>query len=142
MTGLVSLPVVEEVEDPITICRIYACIADVLGFMAEEGGIRGGPASNVSWRTAFALLEVRRRRRRRRRRRGEAVLCRTLSSASTKRLALCVDVCDPPLPLLPPPSLSSPPPPPPPLLPLSSPSPSLSPPCRKAITKQRPRPLR
>lgn len=62
--GVVLPAVVEEVDDPITICRIYACIADVLGFMAQEGGIRGGPASNVSWRTAFSLLEVRCRRER------------------------------------------------------------------------------
>ncbi len=47
----------DKVVDPLIICRIYSCIADVLGFMAGEGGIRGGPAANVAWRTAFSLLE-------------------------------------------------------------------------------------
>ena len=36
---------------------MYACIADVLGMMAA-GGIRGGPAANISFKKAFALLEV------------------------------------------------------------------------------------
>ena len=44
-------------EDPLIICRTYSCIADVLGYMGGEGGIRAGPAANVAWRTAFVLLE-------------------------------------------------------------------------------------
>ena len=48
----------EEVNDPLVICRVYACIADTLAFMAKEGGIRGGPAANKAWRIAFTLLEV------------------------------------------------------------------------------------
>ena len=50
--------VAEEVNDPLVICRVYACIADTLAFMAKEGGIRAGPAANKAWRNAFALLEV------------------------------------------------------------------------------------
>ena len=50
--------VVEEVLDkPLVICRVYACIADILGYMAGEVGIRGGPAANIAWRMAFNLLE-------------------------------------------------------------------------------------
>ncbi|CAI7999674.1 L-fucose kinase [Geodia barretti] len=50
--------VVEEVLDkPLVICRTYACIADILGYMAGEVGIRGGPAANIAWRMAFNLLE-------------------------------------------------------------------------------------
>ena len=30
----------------------------MLGYMAGEAGIRAGPAANVSWEMAFALLEV------------------------------------------------------------------------------------
>ena len=48
----------EEVNDPLVICRVYACIADMLAFMAKEGGIRAGPAANKAWRIAFILLEV------------------------------------------------------------------------------------
>lgn len=41
------------------VCRVYASIADVLGYMAGEGGgIRAGPASNVAWGRAFALLDA------------------------------------------------------------------------------------
>ena len=54
-------PVAEEVNNPLIVCRIYACIADVLAFMAGPGGIRAGPAANLSWRTAFNLLEVQQR---------------------------------------------------------------------------------
>ena len=53
-----TLPVVEEVLDqPLVICRVYACIADILGYMTGEVGIRGGPAANAAWKTAFNLLE-------------------------------------------------------------------------------------
>ena len=46
-------------DDPLVISRVYACIADVLGFMVGEGGgIRAGPAANLAWRNAFTLLEV------------------------------------------------------------------------------------
>ena len=44
-------------DNPLRLCRVYACIADVLGMMAA-GGIRGGPAANISFKKAFALLEV------------------------------------------------------------------------------------
>ena len=47
----------EVVKNPLIICRIYACIADILGYMSEEVGIRGGPAANVAWKSAFSLLE-------------------------------------------------------------------------------------
>lgn len=47
-----------EVSDPLIVCRVYACIADVLAYIAGETGLRAGPAANLSWRTAFALLEV------------------------------------------------------------------------------------
>ncbi len=54
------LAVAEEVCDqPLVVCRVYACIADMLSYMAGEAGIRAGPAANISWRYAFALLEVR-----------------------------------------------------------------------------------
>ncbi|XP_065920232.1 L-fucose kinase-like [Dysidea avara] len=43
-------------DNPLRLCRVYACIADVLGMMAA-GGIRGGPAANISFKKAFALLE-------------------------------------------------------------------------------------
>ena len=50
--------VIQEVMDkPLVICRTYACIADILGYMAGEVGIRGGPAANAAWKTAFNLLE-------------------------------------------------------------------------------------
>lgn len=45
-------------QNPLIVCRVYACIADMLGYMAGEAGIRAGPAANVSWEMAFALLEV------------------------------------------------------------------------------------
>ena len=44
-------------EQPLVICRIYACIADILGYMAGDLGVRGGPAANAAWKTAFSLLE-------------------------------------------------------------------------------------
>ena len=53
-----AVSVVEVVsEKPLVICRIYACIADILGYMAGEVGTRGGPAANAAWKTAFNLLE-------------------------------------------------------------------------------------
>lgn len=57
---LLLTPVAEQMDNTLIICRIYACIADMLGYMAGEGGgIRAGPAANLSWQTAFQLLEVR-----------------------------------------------------------------------------------
>ena len=51
--------VAEGMTNQLIICRIYACIADMLGYMAGSGGgIRGGPAGNLSWKGAFNLLEV------------------------------------------------------------------------------------
>lgn len=39
--------------------RTLACIADVLGAMADgKGGLRSGPAGNKRWSHSFALLEV------------------------------------------------------------------------------------
>ena len=46
-------------KQPLVVCRVYACIADMLSYMAGEAGIRAGPAANISWRYAFSLLEVR-----------------------------------------------------------------------------------
>lgn len=50
--------VAQEVSDSLIVCRVYASIADMLGFMAGDVGIRAGPAANVNWRSAFSLLEV------------------------------------------------------------------------------------
>ena len=36
---------------------MYACIADVLGMMAA-GGIKDGPTASISFKKAFASLEV------------------------------------------------------------------------------------
>ncbi|XP_069511095.1 L-fucose kinase isoform X2 [Ambystoma mexicanum] len=45
-------------EDPGVAARALACIADVLGCMAEgTGGLRSGPAANLDWTTAFQYLE-------------------------------------------------------------------------------------
>ena len=55
---LFLVPVAGEMTDPLVVCRIYACIADMLAYIAGETGLRAGPAANMSWRTAFALLEV------------------------------------------------------------------------------------
>lgn len=52
------ITVAQEVSDPLIVCRVYASIADMLGYMAGEAGIRAGPAANINWRSAFALLEV------------------------------------------------------------------------------------
>ena len=53
-----SLPVAQDVDDSLIVCRVYASIADMLGFMAGEARIRAGPAANVAWHSAFAMLEV------------------------------------------------------------------------------------
>lgn len=38
--------------------RALACVADVLGCMAEgRGGLRSGPAANPEWLWAFKILE-------------------------------------------------------------------------------------
>ena len=57
-TCIVVSQVNSQENGQLIICRIYACIADMLAFMADEGGIRGGPAANLAWKTAFDLLEV------------------------------------------------------------------------------------
>ena len=44
-------------DNLLRLCCMYACIADVLGMMSA-GGIRGGPAANISFKKSFALLEV------------------------------------------------------------------------------------
>lgn len=38
--------------------RALACVADVLGCMAEgQGGLRSGPAANPEWMRPFSYLE-------------------------------------------------------------------------------------
>ncbi|XP_078527713.1 L-fucose kinase isoform X2 [Lissotriton helveticus] len=45
-------------KDPGVAARALACIADVLGCMAEgKGGLRSGPAANQEWTRAFQYLE-------------------------------------------------------------------------------------
>ena len=50
--------VASSLDDVVILCRVFSCVADMLGIMAgDAGGIRGGPASNVHWNHAFSLLE-------------------------------------------------------------------------------------
>ncbi|KAI6652050.1 L-fucose kinase [Oopsacas minuta] len=50
--------VASSLDDVIILCRVFSCIADVLGIMAgEAGGIRGGPAANANWNHAFSLIQ-------------------------------------------------------------------------------------
>ncbi|XP_043293993.1 L-fucose kinase isoform X3 [Cervus canadensis] len=45
-------------EDPGVAARALACVADVLGCMAEgRGGLRSGPAANPEWVRPFSFLE-------------------------------------------------------------------------------------
>lgn len=45
-------------EDPGVAARALACVADVLGCMAEgRGGLRSGPAANPEWIQPFSYLE-------------------------------------------------------------------------------------
>ncbi|XP_010642732.1 L-fucose kinase isoform X4 [Fukomys damarensis] len=45
-------------RDPGVAARALACVADVLGFMAEgQGGLRSGPAANPEWVRPFLYLE-------------------------------------------------------------------------------------
>ncbi|ELW63024.1 L-fucose kinase [Tupaia chinensis] len=45
-------------EDPGVAARALACVADVLGCMAEgQGGLRSGPAANPEWMRPFSHLE-------------------------------------------------------------------------------------
>ncbi|XP_077612454.1 L-fucose kinase isoform X1 [Crocuta crocuta] len=45
-------------EDPGVAARALACVADVLGCMAEgQGGLRSGPAANPEWLRPFSYLE-------------------------------------------------------------------------------------
>ena len=45
-------------EDPGVAARALACVADVLGCMAEgRGGLRSGPAANPEWVSPFSFLE-------------------------------------------------------------------------------------
>ncbi|XP_069882365.1 L-fucose kinase [Dipodomys merriami] len=45
-------------EDPGVASRALACVADVLGCMAEgQGGLRSGPAANPEWMRPFSYLE-------------------------------------------------------------------------------------
>ncbi|XP_077982248.1 L-fucose kinase-like isoform X2 [Glandiceps talaboti] len=49
-----------ETDSPGVAARTLACIADVLGCIADEkgsGGLRSGPAANQAWKPAFCLLE-------------------------------------------------------------------------------------
>ncbi|XP_036296947.1 L-fucose kinase isoform X2 [Pipistrellus kuhlii] len=44
--------------DPGVAARVLACVADVLGCMAEgQGGLRSGPAANPEWVRPFSFLE-------------------------------------------------------------------------------------
>lgn len=46
------------VGDPGVAARALACVADVLGCMAEgQGGLRSGPAANPEWVRPFSYLE-------------------------------------------------------------------------------------
>lgn len=50
--------VASSLDDIIILCRVFSCVADMLGIMAgDAGGIRGGPAANANWNHAFSLLE-------------------------------------------------------------------------------------
>ena len=50
--------VAAEAEDPGVAARALACVADVLGCMAEgRGGLRSGPAANPEWIQPFSYLE-------------------------------------------------------------------------------------
>ncbi|XP_008061505.2 L-fucose kinase [Carlito syrichta] len=50
--------VAAEAEDPGVAARALACVADVLGCMAEgHGGLRSGPAANPEWMRPFSYLE-------------------------------------------------------------------------------------
>ncbi|KAM6223797.1 L-fucose kinase [Rhynchocyon petersi] len=45
-------------EDPGVAARALACVADVLGCMADgHGGLRSGPAANPEWTLSFSYLE-------------------------------------------------------------------------------------
>ena len=47
-----------SLDDVMILCRVFSCVADMLGIMAgDAGGIRGGPAGNAHWNHAFSLLE-------------------------------------------------------------------------------------
>lgn len=47
-------------RDPGVAARALACVADVLGCMAEgQGGLRSGPAANPEWTRSFLYLESR-----------------------------------------------------------------------------------
>ena len=50
--------VASSLNNIVILCRVFSCIADMLGIMAEDaGGVRGGPAANVFWNHALSLLE-------------------------------------------------------------------------------------
>uniref|UniRef100_A0A8C5LGP4 L-fucose kinase n=1 Tax=Jaculus jaculus TaxID=51337 RepID=A0A8C5LGP4_JACJA len=50
--------VAAEAGDPGIAARALACVADVLGCMAEgQGGLRSGPAANPEWMRPFSFLE-------------------------------------------------------------------------------------
>ena len=59
-SDILSLFVVaSETSSPGIAARTLANVADMLGGMAgTRGGLRSGPAGNVKWKKAFALLEV------------------------------------------------------------------------------------
>lgn len=53
-----GLAVAAGAGDPGVAARALACVADVLGCMAEgQGGLRSGPAANPGWMRPFSYLE-------------------------------------------------------------------------------------
>lgn len=57
-TTSLYFPVASTADDAGVAARALACIADVLGCLAQgEGGLRSGPAANTRWASAFRRLE-------------------------------------------------------------------------------------
>lgn len=53
-----GLSVAAGAGDPGVAARALACVADILGCMAEgRGGLRSGPAANPEWVRPFSYLE-------------------------------------------------------------------------------------
>lgn len=60
LTLILGLSVAAGARDPGVAARALACVADVLGCMAEgQGGLRSGPAANPEWTRSFLYLESR-----------------------------------------------------------------------------------
>ncbi|XP_069918830.1 L-fucose kinase isoform X2 [Oryctolagus cuniculus] len=57
-TSITESRVAARARDPGVAARALACVADVLGCMAEgQGGLRSGPAANPEWMRPFSYLE-------------------------------------------------------------------------------------